>query len=130
MGVARSRDLSGCGYLLMFSFLHDSSCVHLLFHMHSFSDAISFARARNFDGFLAVGGGSVMDTAKAANLYLCCPENDLLDFMNAPIGKGMPVTKTLKPLICGKSFYWCDIGLHHDDIIFYYIMMTSSFITS
>ena len=69
---------------------------------YSFEDAISYARANHFDGFLAVGGGSVMDTAKIANLMLCCPENELLDFVNAPIGKGQPVTKRLKPLICSE----------------------------
>ena len=42
-----------------------------------------------------------MDTAKAANLYLCHPEHDLLDFVNAPIGKGLTIRKNLKPLICG-----------------------------
>ena len=68
----------------------------------SFEDAISFARKNQFDGFLAVGGGSVMDTAKVANLLSCCPENELLDFTNAPVGKGQPVTKSLKPLICSK----------------------------
>ena len=70
--------------------------------MSSFQEAISFVRGNEFDGFLAVGGGSVMDTAKAANLYSCHPESDLLDFVNAPIGKGLPITKSLKPLVCGK----------------------------
>jgi len=68
----------------------------------SFKDAIKFANDGRFDGILAVGGGSVMDTAKAANLYMCCPDNDFLDFVNAPVGRGLPITATLKPLICSK----------------------------
>ncbi|PIK36715.1 putative hydroxyacid-oxoacid transhydrogenase, mitochondrial [Apostichopus japonicus] len=65
----------------------------------SFQEAISFARENRFDAFLAVGGGSVMDTCKAANLYACHSEAEFLDFVNAPIGKGLPITKQLKPLI-------------------------------
>ena len=65
----------------------------------SWADAISFARKHQFDSFLAVGGGSVMDTTKVANLFTCYPEADLLEFVNAPIGKGTPIGKQLKPLI-------------------------------
>ena len=64
----------------------------------SFKDAIDFATAGNFDGYVAVGGGSAMDTAKAANLYATYPA-DLLTYVNPPIGKGQPVPGRLKPLI-------------------------------
>ncbi len=64
----------------------------------SFADAIRFAKQGDFDGFVAVGGGSVMDTAKVANLYDSHPA-DFLEYVNAPIGKGTPVPGALKPLI-------------------------------
>lgn len=64
----------------------------------SFQEAIQFAHAGKFDGYVAVGGGSVMDTAKAANLYATYPA-DLLAYVNAPIGRAEPVPGPLKPLI-------------------------------
>src|SRR5499433_1395553 len=64
----------------------------------SFREAIDFARDGDFDAFVAVGGGSTMDTAKAANLYATYPA-DFLDYVNAPIGKGKPAPGALKPLI-------------------------------
>jgi hydroxyacid-oxoacid transhydrogenase len=65
----------------------------------SFRDAIHFAETHPVDGIVAVGGGSVIDTAKAVNLYTTYPPADFLDYVNAPIGKGMPVPGPLKPLI-------------------------------
>ena len=64
----------------------------------SFMQAIEFASSSKFDGYLAVGGGSVIDTAKAANLYATYPA-DLLAYVNPPIGRGEPVPGPLKPLI-------------------------------
>ena len=64
----------------------------------SLQDAIRFATATPHDAIVAVGGGSTIDTAKAANLYACWPA-DFLDYVNPPIGKGKPVPGPLKPLI-------------------------------
>jgi hydroxyacid-oxoacid transhydrogenase len=65
----------------------------------SFLDAIAFANERPFDAIVAVGGGSTIDTAKAVNLYTTYPPADFLDYVNAPIGKGLPVPGPLKPLM-------------------------------
>jgi len=64
----------------------------------SFKEAIGFASQGEFDGYVAVGGGSTMDTAKAANLYASYPA-DFLTYVNAPIGEGRPVPGPLRPLI-------------------------------
>jgi hydroxyacid-oxoacid transhydrogenase len=64
----------------------------------SFKAAIAFAVSEGVDSFVAVGGGSVMDTAKAANLYSTYPD-DFLAYVNAPIGLAKPVPGRLKPLI-------------------------------
>ena len=61
--------------------------------------AIEHARGFEGDGFLAIGGGSVMDTAKIMNLYTCYPA-PFLAYINAPIGEGRPVPGPLRPLVC------------------------------
>ena len=63
----------------------------------SFQEAIDFANSDSFDAFVAVGGGSTIDTAKAANLYATYPA-DLMEYVNAPIGRGRPIPGELKPL--------------------------------
>lgn len=51
----------------------------------------------DFDGVVSVGGGSVMDTAKAAMLYALYPVSDFLDYFAAPIGAGKPMPGPLMP---------------------------------
>ena len=65
----------------------------------SLLEAIAVARAGSYDAYVAVGGGSTIDTAKAANLYATFPPSDFLDYVNPPIGKGLPVPGPLKPLL-------------------------------
>jgi hydroxyacid-oxoacid transhydrogenase len=65
----------------------------------SFLNAIAFAGQSDYGAIVAVGGGSTIDTAKAVNLYVCYPPADFLDYVNPPIGRGVPVPGPLKPLI-------------------------------
>jgi hydroxyacid-oxoacid transhydrogenase len=85
--------------------LHKASVEFEVFHGVSieptdetFRMAAAAASEGRFDSFVAVGGGSAIDTAKAANLYATYPA-DFFDYVNAPIGKGLPVPGPLKPLI-------------------------------
>jgi alcohol dehydrogenase class IV len=62
----------------------------------SFLAAAAFAQQGHFDGYLSVGGGSVIDTCKAAILYATYPA-DLLAYVNAPIGAARAVPGPLPP---------------------------------
>ena len=64
----------------------------------SFKQATAFASQAQPDGYVSVGGGSVIDTAKAANLYASYPA-DFLSYVNPPVGEGTPVPGPLKPHI-------------------------------
>jgi alcohol dehydrogenase class IV len=64
----------------------------------SFRKASAFASEVKPDGYVSVGGGSVIDTAKAANLYASYPA-DFLAYVNAPVGAGTPVPGPLAPHI-------------------------------
>jgi alcohol dehydrogenase class IV len=64
----------------------------------SFRDAAAFARDARADGYVSVGGGSVIDTAKAANLYATHPA-PFERYVNAPLGEGAPVPGPLAPHI-------------------------------
>ena len=64
----------------------------------SMEEAAEYARTKEFDGLVAVGGGSAIDTCKAVNLLTCYPA-PLLDYINKPVGRGVPVPGPLRPLI-------------------------------
>ena len=65
----------------------------------SLEEAIAHARDTGpWDAFVAVGGGSSIDTAKAVNL-LTTNEGELMDYINAPVGKARAPKNVLKPLI-------------------------------
>ena len=64
----------------------------------SLQEATRFAVAAKVDGYVSVGGGSVMDTCKAANLYATHPA-EFMTYVNAPIGGGRKVPGALLPHI-------------------------------
>lgn len=72
--------------------------VHIEPTSDSFDAARRFATDGSFDGYVSVGGGSVIDTCKAANLYASHPD-DLLAYVNAPLGAGKAVPGLLRPHI-------------------------------
>ncbi|MFC5065106.1 hydroxyacid-oxoacid transhydrogenase [Actinomycetospora atypica] len=65
----------------------------------SMNKAIGYATTQGpWDGFVAVGGGSAIDTAKAVNLLTTFP-GELMDYINKPVGNAQVPPGALKPLI-------------------------------
>ncbi len=65
----------------------------------SLDEAIAYARSSGpWDAYVAVGGGSSIDTAKAINLLTTNP-GELMDYINVPVGKGLAPSQPLKPLV-------------------------------
>ena len=73
--------------------------VHIEPTDESMDKAAGYAKAQGpWDGFIAVGGGSSIDTAKAVNL-LTTDGGELMDYINKPIGAARAPKGQLKPLI-------------------------------
>lgn len=64
----------------------------------SLREAAAWAREHAPDAFVALGGGSTIDTAKVMNL-LSTNEGELEDYLNPPVGRGQPPTRPLTPLV-------------------------------
>src|SRR5215210_3938513 len=64
----------------------------------SFQAAANFAVDGNFDGFVAVGGGTSIDTAKVSDL-IATHGGEIMDYVNAPVGGGKKPPSPLKPLV-------------------------------
>lgn len=64
--------------------------------LDSFQDAASFAAEHGVDGFVSVGGGSSIDTAKVANLVATHPA-PVMDYVNPPVGAGRRPPSPLMP---------------------------------
>lgn len=95
----------------------------------SFLHAARFAAEGRFDGYVSIGGGSVIDTCKAAALYATHPA-EFLAYVNRPVGEGRAVPGPLPPhiacpttcgtgsectgiAICGLSASHAKVGIAH-----------------
>lgn len=73
----------------------------------SFEEAAAFAADGGFDGFVGIGGGSSIDTAKVSDL-IATHGGEVMDHVNPPVGEGRKPPAPLKPLLaipttCGSG---------------------------
>jgi alcohol dehydrogenase class IV len=90
----------------------------------SFLEAARWAQDVRPDGFVSIGGGSCIDTAKAANLFSTHPPpegiDDFLYYVNAPVGRAAQPPGPLRPHIAcpttagtgseGTGYAICDVA--------------------
>ena len=72
--------------------------VHVEPTLESLQEATDFAMEGGFDGFVGVGGGSSLDTAKVANLVASHPA-PIIEYIYPPVGSGLKPPSPLKPLL-------------------------------
>jgi hydroxyacid-oxoacid transhydrogenase len=73
----------------------------------SFGEAAAFAADGGFDGFVGIGGGSSIDTAKVSDL-ISTHGGEIMEYVNPPVGEGRKPPSPLKPLLaipttCGSG---------------------------
>jgi len=73
----------------------------------SFAEAAAFAVDGGFDGFVGIGGGSSIDTAKVSDL-IATHGGEIMEYVNPPVGEGRKPPSPLKPLLaipttCGSG---------------------------
>ena len=66
--------------------------------LDSLQEAADFARDAEVDGFVSLGGGSTIDTAKVADLIVTHPA-PVMDYVNPPVGEGRKPPSPLLPLL-------------------------------
>lgn len=72
--------------------------VHVEPNLESLQEAADFAADGGFDGFVGVGGGSSLDTAKVVSLVATHPA-PVMEYVHPPIGSGRKPPSSLKPLL-------------------------------
>src|SRR4051812_13785497 len=73
----------------------------------SFAEAAAFAADGGFDGFVGLGGGSSIDTAKVSDL-ISTHSGEIMEYVNPPVGEGRKPPSPLRPLLaipttCGSG---------------------------
>lgn len=88
LGAAKQfMEITGLKDCLLYSHIPADSSIYTV------NDIAGIYRAGNCTGIIALGGGSVLDTAKGVKLLLCQDKNDILELMgceNLPRGRHIP----------------------------------------